>query len=122
MKAKELIDLLQRVDGDTEIAVYGECGLTKAITLDRYESIIYGGIGMTHDLAWAERVKYEYKELSGMITRLRAFLETDPKISEQDMLFLKAQLTIMKDYANILLARLHYHNVEIDEEIKEDSI
>lgn len=77
---------------------------------------------MTHDLAWAERVKYEYKELSGMITRLRAFLETDPKISEQDMLFLKAQLTIMKDYANILLARLHYHNVEIDEEIKEDSI
>lgn len=29
---------------------------------------------------------------------------------------------ISKNYANILLARLHYHNVEIDEEIKEDSI
>lgn len=28
----------------------------------------------------------------------------------------KAQLTIMKDYANILIERLHYHNVEIDEE------
>lgn len=33
MKAKELIELLQRIDGDTQIAIYGECGLTKTITL-----------------------------------------------------------------------------------------
>lgn len=66
--------------------------------------------------SWSERVKYEHKELSGRIARLRTFLETDPKISEQDMLLLKSQLGTMKDYANILLARLHYHNVEIDEE------
>lgn len=66
--------------------------------------------------SWTERVKYEHKELSGRIARLRAFLETDPKISDQDISLLKAQLTIMKDYANILIVRLHYHNVEIDEE------
>lgn len=71
---------------------------------------------MTHDLAWAERVKYEYKELLDRITRLRAFLEKDPKISGTDMSFLKVQLDIMSDYADILLARLHYHNVEIDAE------
>ena len=66
--------------------------------------------------SWEERVKHEYKEVSGRIARLRAFLETDPKISEQDASLLKAQLTIMKDYGRILLVRLHYHNVEIDEE------
>lgn len=66
--------------------------------------------------SWSERVKYEYKELSGRIARLRTFLETDPKISEQDMLLLKSQLDTMKAYENILLARLHYHNVDIDEE------
>lgn len=33
MKAKELIELLQRVDGDTEIAVCGKCGLTRTLTL-----------------------------------------------------------------------------------------
>lgn len=70
--------------------------------------------------SWSERVKYEYKELSGRIARLRTFLETDPKISEQDMLLLKSQLDTMKAYANILLARLHYHNVEIDVEIDEE--
>lgn len=66
--------------------------------------------------SWSERVKYEHKELSGRITRLRAFLETDPKISAQDISLLKAQLAIMKDYDDILIARLRYHNVEIDEE------
>ena len=66
--------------------------------------------------SWSERVKYEHKELSGRITRLLAFLETDPKISEQDTSLLRAQLAIMKDYDDILIARLHYHNIEIDEE------
>ena len=66
--------------------------------------------------SWAERVKNEHKELSGRITRLLAFLETDPKISEQDTSLLRAQLAIMKDYDDILIARLHYHNIEIDEE------
>lgn len=33
MKAKELIELLQRVDGDKEIAICGEDGLTRTITL-----------------------------------------------------------------------------------------
>ena len=33
MKAKELIELLQHVDGDTQIAICGECGVTKTITL-----------------------------------------------------------------------------------------
>lgn len=75
---------------------------------------------MTHDLAWAEGVKSEYKELLKKVARLRTFLETDPKISEQDMLLLKSQLGTMKAYANILLARLHYHNVEIDVEIDEE--
>ncbi len=36
------------------------------------------------------------------------------------MLLLKSQLDTMKAYANILLARLHYHNVEIDVEIDEE--
>ena len=66
--------------------------------------------------SWSERVKYEHKELSGRITRLLAFLETDPKISEQDTSLLRAQLAIMKDYDDILIARLNYHNIEIDEE------
>lgn len=66
--------------------------------------------------SWSERVKYEHKELSGKITRLLAFLETDPKISEQDTSLLRAQLAIMKDYEDILIARLHYHGIEIDEE------
>ena len=48
MKAKELIELLQCVDGDTEIAIYGEGGVTKAITLwdwtDTHNALILVGI------------------------------------------------------------------------------
>lgn len=69
-----------------------------------------------HAMIELDGVKYEHKELSGKITRLLAFLETDPKISEQDTSLLRAQLAIMKDYEDILIARLHYHNIEIDEE------
>ena len=76
---------------------------------------------MTHDLVWAERVKSEYKELLGRITRLYVFLNSNPKISEQDISLLKEQLDIMKAYAEILLARLLYHNIEIDEEEEIDN-
>lgn len=69
---------------------------------------------MTYDLAWAERVKLEYKELSIRIARLEAFLEANPKIDKQDILFLKAQLDAMKSYAKFLIARLYYHDIEID--------
>lgn len=69
---------------------------------------------MTHDLAWAERVKSEYKELSGRIIRLSAFLESAQNIDKQDVLLLKAQLDIMKSYARVLVARLYYHNIEIN--------
>ena len=76
---------------------------------------------MTHDLVWAERVKSEYKELLGRITRLYVFLNSNPKIGEQDISLLKEQLDIMKAYAEILLARLLYHNIEIDEEEEIDN-
>lgn len=33
MKAKELIELLQRVDGDTKIMVWGECNPRRPVTL-----------------------------------------------------------------------------------------
>lgn len=46
---------------------------------------------MTHDLAWAEQVKSEYKELLGRITRLHVFLNSKPKISVQDISLLKEQ-------------------------------
>lgn len=73
---------------------------------------------MTYDLVWAERVKCEYKELSMKIARLEVFLyethgEVYPAIDKQDILLLKAQLDAMRSYAGILLARLHYHNIEI---------
>lgn len=71
---------------------------------------------MTHDLAWAERVKSEFKELYGRIRRLRAFLNSNPNISEQDLLLLKQQYDAMTTYAGILLTRLYLHNIEIDKE------
>ena len=67
-----------------------------------------------HDLAWAERVKMEYKELSGRIMRLDVFLKSEPNIDKQDILLLKAQLDAMRGYAGILIARLYYHDIEID--------
>lgn len=67
-----------------------------------------------HDLAWAERVKSEYDELLGKITRLDGFLKSEPKIDKQDILLLKAQLDAMRGYAGILVARLYYHDMEID--------
>lgn len=74
---------------------------------------------MTYDLAWAERVKSEYKELSDRIERLEKFLYGRPSgaypaIDKQDILLLKAQLDTMKSYAGILITRLYYHNIEID--------
>jgi hypothetical protein len=71
---------------------------------------------MTHDLAWDDRVKSEYDELLGRIMRLDGFLKSEPNIDRQDILLLKAQLDAMRGYAEILVARLHYHNIEIDEE------
>lgn len=48
MKAKELIELLQCVDGDTQIAVCCESGLTNTITLwdwtDTHGCIVLVGI------------------------------------------------------------------------------
>ena len=48
MKANELIALLQCVDGDTQIAVCGECGLTNTITLwdwtDTHGAVVLVGI------------------------------------------------------------------------------
>jgi hypothetical protein len=46
--------------------------------------------------------------------RLDAFLESKPNIDKQDILLLKAQLDAMKGYAGILVARLYYHDIEID--------
>ena len=45
---------------------------------------------MTHDLAWSERVKSEYKDLLGRIMRLGAFLQSKPNIDKEDILFLRA--------------------------------
>lgn len=76
---------------------------------------------MTHDLAWAEQVKSEYKELLGRITRLYVFLNSKPKISVQDISLLKEQYDAMRYYAEILLARLYLHNIEIDSEEESDN-
>lgn len=69
-----------------------------------------------YDIAWADRVKSEYDELSKKIMRLDSFLKTEPKIDKQDVLLLKAQLDAMREYARILVARLYYHDMEIDKE------
>lgn len=122
MKAKELIELLQRVDGDTQIAICGEGGLTRTITLwdwtDTNDVVVlvavHGGIDMTHDLTWAERVKSEYKELLKKVARLDLFLDSNPTIDEGDILLLKAQRDAMRTYATILLMRLHHHNLDLD--------
>lgn len=71
---------------------------------------------MTHDLAWAERVKSEYKELLGRISRLGTFLQSKPSIDKEDILLLETQLDIMRSYVRILITRLQRHNIEIDEE------
>ena len=67
-----------------------------------------------YDLAWAERVKSEYDELLGRIMRLDGFLKSEPKIDKQDVLLLNAQLDAMRGYEGILVARLYYHDIEID--------
>lgn len=68
---------------------------------------------MTHDIAWADRVKSEYYEIIGRIMRLDGYLKSEPNIDKQDILLLKAQLNAMRGYAGILVARLYYHNIEI---------
>jgi hypothetical protein len=67
-----------------------------------------------YDIAWAERVKSEYDEIIGRIMRLDGFLKSEPNIDKQDIFLLKAQLDAMRGYAGILVARLYYHNIEID--------
>ena len=67
-----------------------------------------------YNQTWAERVKSEYDELLGRIMRLDGFLKSEPKIDKQDILLLKAQLDAMRGYAGILVARLYYHDMEID--------
>lgn len=61
MKAKELIELLQRVDGDTEIAICGDCGVTKAITLwdwtDTHGVVVLVGINKQD---WVD-MEYDYE-------------------------------------------------------------
>ena len=71
---------------------------------------------MTHDLAWAERVKSEYKDLLKKVVRLEVFLDSNPTIDDEDILLLKAQRDAMRTYAIILLMRLHYHNLDFTEE------
>ena len=71
---------------------------------------------MTHDLAWAERVKSEYKGLLKKVARLELFLDSNPTIDEDDILLLKAQRDAMRTYATILLMRLHHHNLDVTEE------
>lgn len=71
---------------------------------------------MTHDIAWVDRVKSEYYEIIGRIMRLDGYLKSEPNIDRQDILLLKAQLDAMRGYARILVARLYYHNIEIDKE------
>lgn len=39
---------------------------------------------------------------------------SEPNIDKQDILLLKAQLDAMRGYAGILVARLYYHDIEID--------
>lgn len=74
---------------------------------------------MTYNSTWIERVKLEHRELSSKIARLEKFLYGKPSgehppIDKQDILFLEAQLDAMKSYAGILIARLYYHDIEID--------
>lgn len=71
---------------------------------------------MTHDLAWAEGVKSEYKELLKKFARLELFLDSNPTIDEDDILLLKVQRDAMRTYAIILLMRLHHHNLDVTEE------
>ena len=75
---------------------------------------------MTHDQAWAERVKSEYKELVKKVARLELFLDSNPTIDEDDILLLKAQRDAMRAYAIILLMRLHYHNLNVTKEKLKD--
>lgn len=75
---------------------------------------------MTHDLAWVEGVKSEYKELLKKVARLELFLDSNPTIDEDDILLLKTQRDAMRMYAIILLMRLHHHNLNVTEEELKD--